>query len=479
MEINYLRKKILQLIILFSAVLSVYSFNTDDVRIKPDQFAVVTGEKAVLDHNEFIEAALYFSAVEKEQISFYMDRYRETVSGFFLYMEEKGSESLSDREKGELLLEYLHEKVFKEYEKYSTTLDILFDKGLFNCVSSGILYYAAAEAAGLKAEGILTSDHAFCRVITEDGEIDVETTTVYGFNPGEKREFKDSFGKTGFVYTPPGKYSSRKIIGKKDFLALILQNRIAKLQKTGNFKDTVPLSVDRHYVLKTDQSLEDMMNEFKNYCVVLNNRKKYPDALAFLEYVYSEYGHSEILSDTATTLFKNSIIDNLASENITEAYEFFYRYREFPLVFSEAVSEMFFEINEKELYIKIGKGSFSESMDLLELKRKNGEIPDKVYYEYYVYLYSMEIENTANSSGWVSALDIVNKSLEKSDDERLLQLKKAVIYNIGVIYHNRFADFFNIQDFVKAKEIVDEGLKLVPGDKKLLNDLQTLKNMSE
>ena len=110
----------------------------------------------------------------------------------------------------------------------------------------------------------------------------------------------------------------------------------------------------------------------------------------------------------------------------------------------------------------------------MKKKRKSSEIPNKVYYEYYVYLYSSEIEKTAHTSGWVSALDLVNNALEKSDDERLLELKKAVIYNIGVIYHNKFADYFNIQDYEKARETVLEGLNIVPDDRKLKNDLKTL-----
>ena len=229
MEIFYSGKKIIKLVLLFSAVIRLYSYNGPDVRIEPDMFAVSTGLDEFLDNYEFIEASLYFSGVGKDQIPSYLDKYRKIIRGF---KEETETEMpASDKEKGELLLRYLHENVFTEYREYVTSMDILLDKGYFNCVSSGILYYAAAEASGLRAEGVLTSDHAFCRVSTENGMVDVETTTVYGFNPGEKKDFSDSFGKTGFVYTPPGNYSKRKQIGKKDFLALILQNRIAALQK--------------------------------------------------------------------------------------------------------------------------------------------------------------------------------------------------------------------------------------------------------
>ncbi len=465
------------LFLLIISVAPLYSFQEWDLRIEPEIYAVKIGLKRSLENHEFIEAALYFSGVQRDRIPSYLDRYMSIIRQFKSYAAEKGVLEGSEREKGELLLEFLHSRVFNKYEEYITDLDRLFDEGLYNCVSSGILYYAAAEATGLEVEGVLTSDHAFCRVITAGGEIDVETTTVYGFDPGVKKEFADSFGKTGFVYTPPGNYMKRTKIGKKDFLALILQNRIAQLQKKGNFKDTVAPAVDRCFILNSTESYRDMLNEFKNYCVVLNNRKKYSDALYFLECIYSEYGFSEIISDTAVTLYQNMVIDNLSSDDTVSAKALYDKYVSFPLLPGNIKKDVFYEINEKELYIEIQNGNFSNSLSLLEEKRAKREIPDKIYYEYYVYIYSSEIERTANSEGWVASLDLVNRALEKSDDERLLQLEKAVIYNIGVIYHNRFADYFNNQDYEEARITVEEGLEIVPDDRKLLNDLKTLNNL--
>ncbi len=90
-----------------------------------------------------------------------------------------------------------------------------------------------------------------------------------------------------------------------------------------------------------------MLNEFKNFCVVMNNSKKYIEALTFLECVYSEYGYSDTASKTSATLFQNCIIDKLSADKTEEAYDFFYTYARFPLIPSEAKNEMFFEINEK------------------------------------------------------------------------------------------------------------------------------------
>lgn len=476
MEINYLRKKntsVFLLIFLLKTV-CLFSLSEWDVQIEPDRFALETGLKSSLNHEEFMEAAFYFSGVKRYNLPVYMDKYRKIQENFKSFLLEKKSSEASDAVKGELLLEYLHNNVFSVYEEFATSAAVLLDKGLFNCVSSGIIYYALSEASGLDAGGILTDDHAFCTVNTGTVIIDVETTTAYGFNPGEKKDFADSFGKTGFIYTPPGNYRNRKIIGKKDFLALILQNRIAKLQKDGNFIGTVPLSVDRHFILNNSESYKDMLNEFKNYCVVLNNRKNYKEALLFIECLYSEYGFSEIISDTAATLFRNSIIDSMAAEEIESAFDLFYQYSRFPLISSKIKSEMFFEINEKELYLEIQKGDFRKSLSFLYQKRDNGEIPEKVFYEYYVFIYSSEVETVSESSGWVSALGIINESLEKSDDKRLLQLKKAVIYNIGVIYHNKFADLFNNRKYEKAKAAALEGLEIVPDDRKLLADLKNV-----
>ena len=370
MEINNFIKKTIFTLILFTAAVDIYSLNEWDIRIEPDLYAVETGLKKNHDHFEFIEASLYFSGVERERISAYLNVYSNIVSSLQKYLGNISNTENKDMEKGELILKYLHENVLKRYEEYETSMDALFDQGLFNCVSSGILYYAVSEACGLKIEGVLTSDHAFCRVIKLDRAMDVETTTVYGYNPGEKKEFADSFGKTGFIYTPPGNYKNREIIGKKDFIALILQNRIAKLQKKSNFTDTVPFSVDRYYILNNNASYIDMLNEFKNFCVVMNNSKEYIDALTFLECVYSEYGYSEKTSDTSATLFQNCIIDKLAADNTADAYDFFYSYARFPLIPSDAKSEMFFEINEKELYLEIQNGDFNKSMAMLEKKKK-------------------------------------------------------------------------------------------------------------
>ena len=66
-------------------------------------------------------------------------------------------------------------------------------------------------------------------VLVNGQQIDVETTNPFGFNPGARKDFTDSFGKvTGFAYVPPGNYSDRRSIGEKELLSLILYNRVSE-----------------------------------------------------------------------------------------------------------------------------------------------------------------------------------------------------------------------------------------------------------
>jgi len=143
---------------------------------------------------------------------------------------------------GEKALLFLHKNLFTTYAVLQTRVDTALDTGVFNCVSSAVLYMIIARSVGLSVSGVRTSDHAFCSVLVNGQQIDVETTNPDGFNPGAKKEFTDSFGKvTGFRYVPPGHYGDRRAIGEKELLSLILYNRVSEYGDSRFFKDALLL----------------------------------------------------------------------------------------------------------------------------------------------------------------------------------------------------------------------------------------------
>ena len=71
---------------------------------------------------------------------------------------------LTEEERGRAILKYLYSEYLKSYSLNQTKIDAALDTGLYNCVSSALLYMAAAKAAGLDVRGQRTTQHAFCSI---------------------------------------------------------------------------------------------------------------------------------------------------------------------------------------------------------------------------------------------------------------------------------------------------------------------------
>ena len=214
----------------------------------------------------------------------------------------------------EVLLQWMHEGTLTRYVESQTRLDVLLDKGTYNCVSSAVLYMILVRSRGIPVRGVLTSDHAFCRIITgddpsdpEDG-IDVETTTSYGFDPGTRHEAVNSFsGRTGFTYVPPGNYRQRRDIGEKELISLIYQNRLAALQRSGRWVETVGLARDRWELAGSEASRNDFLTSIGNYAAEMNRQKRNIEALHFLDDAAAVLGENHGLADSASALLGNAV----------------------------------------------------------------------------------------------------------------------------------------------------------------------------
>ncbi len=442
----------------------------------PDSDAVSASSDAGMDDREFIYYAFRFSGVKKDLTGKYLEKYDSLASGFDRYLESRSLSTSDYYMTGEAILFFLHDNLFRRYAEMETRLDILFDKGIFNCVSSGIIYFALASRSGLDVRAVRTSDHAFCALSVEGETVDVETTTRHGFDPGEKKEFRNSFGETGFIYTPPANYSDRRDIGKIEMLSLILQNRISEMQHRGNYLETVPLAVDRHALLGTPESFREMMTEFKNHAVQLSSKNDYSKALDFLTAASSAYEPDPVISDAAGKLFYNQIVLFLEKNRAQEAADFHKSYESLPLIDSSIREDTLKMINEKKLYLFVIDNGFSVSHEQIIRYHEENLINSDERQEYVVFIYSREIQRLSVDKGWIEALDAAGKGRrETSDDPRIIKLEETVKHNIGILYHNRFASLYNSGEREKALAVVEEGLGIVPDSATLLSDLDYIR----
>jgi len=286
-----------------------------EVRTVPNEIILAIGEMSEpLSSEVLTRAAFLASGADENELDEYVDR----VLGMIDSLGFLASLDMADR--GEALLEWIHENLLTHYAELQTSLVVLLEKGTYNCVSSAVLYMLLGSGIGIPVHGVLTEDHAFCRIYLggESGGIDVETTTPHGFDAGSRRLARDSFtSRTGFIYVPAGK--QRRDIKEKELISLIYQNRISILQKSGDWDEAVGLSLDRWVLTGKKAAMEDYRLSVKNYAIYLNERKNQIQGLLFLNDAAKTLGRNHGLEDIVSTLLGNAIVLNLRKGHIEEA----------------------------------------------------------------------------------------------------------------------------------------------------------------
>ncbi|MDR0639896.1 MAG: hypothetical protein LBG27_13530 [Spirochaetaceae bacterium] len=301
-------------------------------RLTPDPKAALYGDIQNHSWRELAEIALWASGVDpyaavtvnKEKTTYMavLDSLAEALS--------VATGESSDAEKAELVLQFMYEKTLKRYSLNQTQLDVLLSSGTYNCVSSAVFYLILGKSIGLDVKGVVTRDHAFATVESEGALIDVETTNKFGFNPGNKKEFTDDFGKTtGFAYVPPGNYRNRAQISPIELVSLIMGNRISMLESRKRFADALPIAVDRAALLAKRESpvdsplfsdpAADRMDRVFNVAGSLLNSRKEEDVLAFADYAMPVYPDDARWEEVQYSAVNNIIAKYLRSNKVADA----------------------------------------------------------------------------------------------------------------------------------------------------------------
>ncbi len=129
-----------------------------------------------------VDAALEFSGATDADAAAAKDKLAALVRRF----SDEVANVTSQAELGEKALIFLHKNLFSGYSTLQTRVDTALDTGIYNCVSSAVLYMIVARSVGLSVAGVRTTDHAFCTVLINGQPVDVETTNPLGFNPGRE-----------------------------------------------------------------------------------------------------------------------------------------------------------------------------------------------------------------------------------------------------------------------------------------------------
>lgn len=378
--------------------------------------------------------------------------------------------AMDARAKGEAVLEFIHNRFLKSYREHQSSLEVLLGSGRFNCLSSAVLYTILGTAVGLDVSGVNTIDHAFCSVTTAGGQIDVETTNPYGFEPGTRIDFHDGFGKTtGFAYVPPSNYRNRTSINKKRLFSLLLQNRIAAAESRGRYYEAVGLAVDRWVLLGGGEGaeFEDLIIRMLNYGTVLSRAGREEEALAWIEKGVAAYGPHPKWDDFTEGVVNNLLIKLMRSGQLEKARNRIDELK--PVLTAGAALKLERMVADSELVaaldaVKAG-GSDEQFQAVLDKTKRDGLVSAARIREIAV-VYRIDILNIiAGEEGWLAAWRAADDAVsELGSGPQLQRARRIYRENHRAELYNAAADAYNRGSYLEAEEIVLAAMVVFPGE---------------
>ncbi len=393
-------------------------------------------------------------------------------------------------ERGRAVLKLLYEEYLTAYNLDQTRTNVALQTGVYNCVSSALLYMAAAKAAGLDVRGQKTTEHAFCSIYVPGNKpetlrrIDVETTNPYGFNPGSREEIENEDKIKGYYVVPKKYYANRQEISDKAFAGLLAGNICSYCIEENDYVKAVPLGAARYELVRQEKSAVTTQIR-RDFDVLAANyvNTEVGNALVFEEYVnwytsfIDRWGMTDFLQKAMDTALYNLLVLCFQEKDYQQAAQSFEKYKSYVTAkqittCQDLLADTFFSSTLEDL-------SAQEQIDLINATLARPENAHEAFQK----RGQLYLENA-----WLAILNACMKARDYEKgyykaEEGLAQLPKSskiktmrqnFYSNVIAIIHNNFADEANKGNYTRAREILEEGLVKFPNDKTLKSDLQLL-----
>lgn len=465
------------LIVLFIQInITAQTIPLETFTFQPDEYIFQILEKGDnLSSEDFMYGALCSSTKDTEKIAELMLQYEDLAKQIESDFETLNISSLYDQ--GEYILTFLHENLFSRYSYGGSCLINLFEKGIYNCSSSSIVYTAYAMKFNIPLKGVLAPQHMFCSVLIADEYIDVETTNKFGFDPGVKKTYIDSNGRERTSFSRKKNYPWREDLNILEILSQVLHNNISNESKKKNYMVVIQAAINNHFLLQTEESYETLLDMCSNYVYDLSKKKMTIEALMFLESFAENFETNAKLIEITSGIFNNGIIHHVGTsypseEEIKQAESLFNTYKNNSLIDEATINESKKLIDLRKIWLFVENSSFSQATQEIDSYFQNDQLYQQDYDQLIQYVYHNEINRLIENKLWEEAIFYATEAGNKSTkSNNLIILTNRMI---STFFHNSYVTSFNKQDFQTAKEILEEGLAFIPNDKILLYDLKTV-----
>lgn len=422
---------------------------------------------AALDRRGLVDLSLVLSGVSPASL----DAYRAVIDRWSQDFLASDAARLEPAARAEALLQFLHKRL-KSYSTNQTRLDVLVDRGTYNCVSSAVAYMILGRDAGLDVQAVATTDHAFALVRLADREVDVETTTPFGFDPGTKTEFVNSFGQTGFAYVPPGNYTQRRTIGDRQLLGLLVQNRMADFQREGRAEEAVGPAIDRWTFEGTPEAFRTLIDGFTNYGAWLNTRREYAKGLDLVDQMVAWTGPVAEAKQLAWAFVNNHVNTLVDKQDYAGAQALTSSWRAKDFLTEAQATQTLGLVADRQLTTQARTLAPAAAAEKVDQAFTQGIIKAPRRQELLGFIYGQEVQKVAASQGPQAAWQyLATLPADVRSLPTLVKARDVYAYNWSVDVHNRFAKAWNEGRRDEARTLLTEALSQLPDSALLKKDL--------
>ena len=420
-----------------------------------------------LDHPGLVDLGFLLSGVLPGSLP----AYRAVLDRWGADFKASADPQWDETRRAEELLAFLHNHL-KDYATYQTRLDVLVDRGTFNCVSSALAFMILGRDVGLDVQAVATTDHAFALVRLGSGrEVDVETTTKYGFDPGTKTGFTNSFGQTGFVYVPPGNYARRRTIGDRQLLGLLLQNRMAEYQRSGQVEEAVGPAIDRWTLEGSPEAKRTLVDSFVNFGSYLNGRKEYLKGLDLVDKMVVWTGPADEAKQLAWAFLNNEVNQLLDRQDFAGAQALTVAWKNRGFLTEDQSAQTLAIIADQQLAREIQTLPYVEAAAEVDNAFSRGAVTPSRRQELLSFVYGQEVQRLAGAKGAREAWGFVGSlPAEIQALPALGKARQVFGYNWSVEVHNRFAQLWNAGNKDEALKLLRATLTELPDSALLKRD---------
>jgi hypothetical protein len=411
-----------------------------------------------LPFGDLVDAALVFSGVSDAVLPAYRQKVLDLVAGF----QSQGKAARDPAILGARILEYLHAGPLRRYDLHQAEIDVLLDEGTFNCVSSAVMYLVLARSAGLAVGGIRTADHAFCTVTAGSRTIDVETTNRYGFDPGSRKEFTDSFGRvTGFAYTPPSNYRDRTPIGERGLLALLLFDQVAFATDRGDYAAALGPAISAWTLSADELARSTLVTALSNYAIGLSRDLRFEEAVAFLEESAGAFGGNAELQRLRRDFLHNQAVALMESGELDGAEALLASLSGWGALDPSDLRGLLHDLAVS----RINAGDLDKAEVLVATGPLAATFDPAARRELLAGIVLRRAERSARKPDYTAAAAAIADGISRLGAEPDL-LEAYEMYT-----HNAAAELFNSRRFAEARRLLEAALARYPGSRMIRQDL--------